>query len=278
MQKLSFVDIGELGWSLYLAAHLRWLKDKADLDICVYTDKNREVLYDGLADRIRPIPTEISDHFKDAPPNCFGRYLIPDQDIRKYVNKHIPEDYPLSESIKFNCGRTFLEKVTFKPYIQDMKTKVRNNILVFPRYRTHARHSFRNLPKSFYQDLINELCTEFNDISIISIGIPGQAYDIESDCINYWNLVSNTTTLKELFYLLTASICTIGGTSAPPKIAMLQGVPSYVIGHEKDRFVKEENWSKTPVKFREIDINDYNEINDPNCIKEIVEWIKTLIR
>ena len=62
--------------------------------------------------------------------------------------------------------------------------------------------------------------------------------------------------------------------SAPMKLALLQGVPSFMIGHEQERHVKQENWAATKAGFYSISKADYNTADVTDCIDEIVNFIR----
>ena len=125
-------------------------------------------------------------------------------------------------------------------------------------------------------NLLYRLCDEFeNDDTYIirTMGTKSGAYDIDIDKKNYVNFLDRTS-LSDLIEGAKTTICAIGGQSAPLKLMLLQGVPSFMIGHEKKRHVEVENWAKTKVGFYEIGKNEYNDFNDFDCIDKIVEFIK----
>ena len=57
--KLAFIDIGELGWSMYVNAHIRWLKQQGEVSVAVITYPDRRCLYEGLADVVIDAPAEF---------------------------------------------------------------------------------------------------------------------------------------------------------------------------------------------------------------------------
>ena len=70
---------------------------------------------------------------------------------------------------------------------------------------------------------------------------------------------------------------TVGAPSVYPNRDLTEMVEHYNKTLKwKERFEKEENWMNTPVKFWEIGQYDYNNFNDPNCIKEVIQWVKEL--
>lgn len=262
-----FADIGELGWSLYLSAHTHWLRQNGEEDITVITSK--KPLFPDC--KLIPMPDEFYKEFSVYPAGSFGRFGVADHEIRHFFKT---KGYELSDSLKYCHFTEILDKTIYKPY--SIKSRFgEGDIVVFPRCREHPNFAQRNLSKEFYELLMKKLCEEFVDKQVISVGKHSQAYDIPLYHTNYLNMIGNTS-IQDLIDICTNAKTTIGGTSAPPKIALLQGTPSYVIGHEKQRFLVEENWMKTEVEFWEIPIDGYDNFKDERCIESIVSWIKNL--
>jgi len=264
MRKLIFPDIGELGWALYLAAYIKWLQKYTDDVVCVMTTPDRFCLYEC---DVRLLPLDFIDKYKDFPQDCFGRYGIGDAELKSYFKDKLPEGYIIPEYFSFGLNRFFDGKAIFESY------KVSSNILIFPRNRKQFHHSFRNLPERFYVDLINILCRKFSDKRIVSIGSKEGAHDIILNHRNYYNKIGQTS-IQDIIDLCDYSVAAIGGTSAPPKITLLQKVPTFIIGHEIDRFTKKENWNNTDVCFWEIKKEEYSTFNDFRCIDKIVEFVQ----
>ena len=234
-----FADVGELGWAMYLSAHINWLMASGN-KVLVYTD--RPGMYECDT---KPVPEEFKEKFKDYPADCFGRYGVRDADLREYLPRL--EKFP-----GLCCDRTIdwtKEKTIYRPYKPGG-----DYIIVFPRVRHNPHHAMRNLPCKFYEDLIDDLLLKYQ---VLLAGTLEEAYNIERDNPRFRSLIGRTN-ISHLIGLSTNATVAIWGTSAPPKIAMLQGTPTVVIGHEKERFEKEENWSKAPLLFCEIE--DYSTV------------------
>ena len=272
--KLAFVDIGELSWSLYLSAHLRWLKENTNYSLAVITSFNRKCLYKGLTDLIFDIPCDFYEKFKGEQ-SCFGLCTPARKELKGYFQKLFPSDYIIPEYFNFGDSYSFLlNKVIYKPYTYSKKLEGRRKILIFPRYRSYLPFSNRNLPKSFYIKLIEVLCNEFHDYEIETSGLISGSYNIEVDKDNYKNEIKDKSDLQDLIDSCQLTVVAVGGVSAPPKISLLQGVPTFIIGHDKKRYIQRENWMNTKVGFYEVDEKEYAKIDIDDCIQAIVAFVR----
>ena len=91
---------------------------------------------------------------------------------------------------------------------------------------------------------------------------------------NYVNWVGRGKTLQDLIDHCQSAVVTIGGQSAPPKIALLQSVPTFIIGHQRKMHTVEMNWMKTKVGFYEIDKRGYSKLVISDCIDEILTFVR----
>ena len=57
-------------------------------------------------------------------------------------------------------------------------------------------------------------------------------------------------------------------------ISLLLGIPTYMIGHEKERHVQIENWFNTLVGFTEVSPDGYELLDKDKCILDILEFMK----
>jgi hypothetical protein len=89
---------------------------------------------------------------------------------------------------------------------------------------------------------------------------------------NYINHIGKTPTIQALIDRCQCAIGAVGSQSALPKIMLLQSVPTYMIGHSKQRHQEEENWGKAKCGFWET--GDYNNFYSGECIEKIVEFFK----
>jgi hypothetical protein len=206
--------------------------------------------------------------------DCLGFHGIPAQEMIEYFSPMIPDGYSLPHGFNWKCGRFFKGKMIHEKFPSRVRRSHRRNILVFPRYREYRFHGVRNLPESFYRDLIIRICKSFPTNIVMTLGTKNGAYSIDAPTVdNYLNFVGETKCMQDLIDFCETAVCAIGGTSAPPKIALMQGVPTYIIGHEHDRFVHEENWMNTEVAFFPIKLEEYNAFCDETCMENVINWI-----
>ena len=271
--KEAFVDIGELGWSLILSAHTRWLKRQGQSVALTMTFSDRMSLFEGLADDVQSVPTDFNQKFGHGIASGFGLQCITASQMRAYFNEALAPQYFVSHKMSFRCvPPRFRSETIFEPYPYKMNHSDRSEILVFPRFRNGVG---RNIPKDFYINLINLICDEFPSCFVRTIGRAGGAYDIEEiRKNNYINYVGKSENIQDLIDSCQSAIVAVGSQSAPPKISLLQGVPTFIIGHEKERHINRENWMKTKAGFYEIREDSYNNFNPADCMCKIIDFIK----
>ena len=287
--KEIFLDCGELGWSLYLSAHLRWLKAQGKPADAVMTLPARDCLYEGLVGNIFHAHWKYKEALLLQEQDCFGFYELPDSKLRAYFNDRVPDGYQLSEEqplTGFSWKDIFKDEMIFEPYPYKDKSLANlsenigmKEILVFPRFRDARPFNIKNLPKAFYTSLVSRLCDEFYDYTIRTMGTKEGAHNITYEPAelgveksNYINHIGKTPTIQALIDRCQVAVGAVGSQSAPPKITLLQGVPTYMIGHTRKRHQEEENWSNTRCGFWET--GDYNNFYDERCIDAIVEFFK----
>jgi len=274
--RTAFVDIGELGWSLHLSAHARWLKQRGQPMPLVVTLPDRICLYEGLADSVGAVPSDFNREFGQTIASCFGLEGVPADRLRGYFNSMLAPDYVVTDEMTFRCKpfwpHTHRDKFLFVPYAYKMKLSGPKEILIFPRWRNSVA---RNIPKSFYIMLIDALCDKFCDCVVRTIGVPNGAYDIyEVKKGNYVNRVGENGGLQCFIDRCQLAVAAVGSQSAPPKISLLQGVPTFIIGHERDRHVNRDNWMSTKVGFYEIPHASYDSFNFSDCTARIMEFVR----
>jgi len=270
--KMMYVDIGELGWSLYLSAHIRWLKQRTDNHIGVMTYIDRYCLYRNVADIIYKVPDDFCVKFNRNEASFFGIAGISNEELKGYFVKKIPTGYKFVGY--FGCYKKI--KTEFKPYSYNKKLNRTKEILILPRCRnTGYCHNLRNLPKKFYIEAINALCIKFPDYTIRAMGIPSGAYNIsEIKKTNYVNDVREGADLQDLINRCQVIMVAIGSQSGPLKITLLQGVPTFIIGHQRKRHMKIDNWMSTKAEFYGVSRNKYSSINSEDCINKIIAFVE----
>ena len=278
MDKLVFIDAGELGWSLYLSAHIRWLKKNTDSMIAVITYPDRKCLYENLADGIIFIPEAFHKKYDLNMQDSYKVRKVGWDEIKDFFLSYLPKSYRFAKYEEYPT-KIISDKRIFIPYKYseppgDAKGGyLRTEILVFPRYRP-LLWVLRNLPEIFYSDLIKRLCDEFPKLTIRTIGTKNGAYDLKINKPNYINWVGKNETIQDLIDRCQSAIAAIGSQSAPLKISLLQGVPTFIIGHQKERHIQGDNWMNTRVDFYVIDKRAYRMFNDPFCIDAIVRFVR----
>lgn len=275
--KLAFVDIGELGWSLYISAHVRWLKRNTDDLVAIITYPDRKCLYEGMADIILDVPKNFYNLFPIQNQHCLGLIKVLPIRLKNYFLPYIPEGYAIPANFIFRCHNLNFSGYIYEPYKYSKEIKATGEILVFPRYRTSQYFSTRNLPKIFYFNLLKEICDENRDCVIRTMGTQSGAYNITEKEVarnNYVNWVGKTSSVQAVIDRCQIAVCAIGGTSVLPKLTLLQGVPTFIIGHEPGRFKNRENWQKTEVGFYTIEKHLYGDFNFDDCINKVALFIK----
>ncbi len=281
-----FYDISELGWSMYLAAHLKYLH-RQGRRVGIICPPSKRVLYRDCTEIILPIPRLFTDKFGSFPSD--GNHLFDHkQNIR--IKDHNVLSRPFKRSYsKFNIiteYSKFEQERIFEPYEHSIviekhcKEIFDDNpvIIVFPRHRT-SKFKCRNIPKSNWINIIRSLCRAFPQAHVVSIGSINGAYDINVDENNYHNFVihNNDETLDILVALcnIGQAICAVGNQSGTVKITLLCNTPTYIFGDEKTRHSDIENWSNTDCQFWEARLTNegYEIPRFQEMIKDIISFV-----
>ncbi len=272
MNKLAFIDVGELGWSLYLSAYIRWLKKNTDSMVAVITFPDRDCLYANLADDIIDVPGAFYKKYNLEMQDSYKLRKVGWDEIKDFFSSCVPKDYRLAEPNEYP-DKIISDNRIFTPYEYLSPPENGKEILIFPRCRPLLWER-RNLPEKFYLELIKRLCYEFPKLTIRTIGTKKGAYDIEADKFNYINWVGKGGSLQDMIDRCQSAVVAIGSQSALPKISLLQDVPTFIIGHQKTRHTQEENWMNTEVGFHEINKRAYRTFDDPVCIDAIIHFVR----
>lgn len=275
-----FYDISELGWSMYLAAHIRYLFEKK-IKAVVATPKSKEVLYRGIAYEILPMPEQFNEVYQNFASD--GNHLY-----NPVTNEKIKDHWQISQPFRdaypdykvITSYTTFEKRRIFKPYIhsEDAEEFCRKTfgdkpvIIVLPRHRK-SKFKIRNIDKEYYTEIIDRLCSGLGDCNIVTIGSKGGACDITLDYQNYYNLVKHDDdkTLDILVALCNSkrAIAAIGTQSGPIKISLLCYTPAFIYGHEETRHLVTENWSNTEAEFWKL-----GESEDKYVVSDFEEMYK----
>jgi hypothetical protein len=109
-----------------------------------------------------------------------------------------------------------------------------------------------------------------------TIGTKDGAYNIEIERTNYINWIGRSASLQDLIDRCQSAVAAVGSQSAPPKISLLQGVPTFIIGHQEKRHARTENWMNTKVGFYEIGKRRYSTFNSRTCARKIVKFVRNV--
>lgn len=270
--KLAFIDVGELGWSLYLSAHIRWLKKNTNFTVAVISLPDRKCLYQGIADKIIDIPKAFYKKYDLKLQDSAKIRKVGWGELKEFFMPYVPRDYFIFDPTEYPY-RISSDSRIFKPYEYSMPPEDGKEVIIFPRCRPGLWLK-RNLPEEFYIRLIRRLCKRFPELTIRTIGTKNGAYNMEIDKLNYINWVGKSKTLQDLIDRCQSAVVAVGSQSAPPKLSLLQGVPTFIIGHQKDRHIQRDNWMNTKVGFYEIGKKEYATFNIDDCVQEVVDFIK----
>jgi len=269
------IDVGELGWSLYLSAYARWCKQYGRAIRLIITMPGRECLYKNLIDTIMIVSDDFYKSFDVESQNRFTLFGVSGKGLKAYFNNFLSDNYCISDEILFDCNDwriPFKNQMIFAAYPYEKEIKGKREILIFPRIRTHTQFCARNLPKAFYIKLITVLCDIFKDRIIRTMGTLNGAYNItEVKESNYINFIGKTSDIQDVIDRCQVATVAIGSQSAPLKLMLIQSTPTFMIGHEKTRHIHTENWKQTKVDFCEI--SNYAQFNFDQCINQIVTFV-----
>ena len=278
LSKYFYADVGELGWSFYLSAFLRHKKSIGDKSI-VMTYPGRMALYRNVCECI-PLQENYHKIFGTYSADGFGLYDKSKKriDLRTYFTLVTPEGYTLYPDLKFRCDSFWNGNTIFSSY-EVKEIKKERTILVFPRCRMDVPYNTRNLPEPFYHKLIKTLALEFPNLIVVSMGELESSYNITCPGImsNYLNEVCAGSDLQNVIDRCANSVVTIGSQSALAKLSLLQGVPTYIIGHSEERHTYHDNWMKTRVAFHRIDKNAYPTFASEECLKHILCFTRSCL-
>ena len=261
-----FYDIGELGHSVFLAAHIRYLYEKGE-KVAISTSKAKEVMYRGITDQWLPVPSEYYKMFGNLLPSNHG--LFDPITKERLLNHHvISQPFLRSYANKFTVvteySKRYYHLTIFEPYQHSKEAEAlayqlfqdKKIIVVFPRGRQSV-FQCRNIDVEYWEQIIDSLCRHFDQHLILASGTKEGAFRIETNHKNYYNLVGYNpdVTLDVLVALCNTkqAVVTIGNQSAPPTISLLCGTPSYIFGHHDHMHTVEKNWKNTPSRFWELE-------------------------
>jgi len=288
---LLFYDVGEIGWSMYLSAHINHLRLNSQENMIVCADKAKRVLYPEDVQFI-DIPPEVKEKLGefDLDGSCLfdkeTKKTVPHTFIDKVFEEHFPDYHVVREHGSFLERRKFFNYKASAKMDVNAKTLIGDTrvILVFPRKR-EEKFSKRNLSEEFYTSLCKELCDKYSGHTIMAVGATGSSYDLSDFLDDYDNFLDLVSWKDEESLDLFIAICNsgkvdlaIGSQSALPKISLLLNVPTFMLGHERERHIKIENWNNTRAGFYDVNIESkdfsYHMTEDDmkDAINQIIEF------
>ena len=289
--EITLVDFSELGWSMYNAGHALWLKRNKHHPVSVILrDPGRKVLYRSATDKFYPMPQQWYD--------LYGQYMSDGNHLyNQYTNermknfgellKPIKNAYPqltlLTKYSKFENERIMEAYTPSKDITPLYKSLIGEKcIVIFPRFRT-SKFACRNIPNNDWVRIVDSICNTFKAYPVVAIGSKSESVNFN---LKYDNLIdlcpyNDNLTLELLVYLCVKNlgIACIGNQSAPPKISLLCGCPSYMFGHERKRHQTDENWAKTKCGFWDVKVvnGKYSIPNVDAMIQNILQFISSCL-
>ncbi len=261
---LLYYDIGELGWSMYLAAHLKHLH-RQGVPVSVIAPDAREVLYRDCTREILPIPEEWILRFGRYPSdgthlyNPRTRRRIRDQQLLSEPFRRAYPDYEIVTRYSKFEGERIFEPYRHSRLAEELCTEQLGDssvIMIFPRRRS-GKFKGRNIPRRQWERIAEALCEAFEDCTVVAFGSAGGAWrNLQAGSPRFRDLVGwdDRRTLDMMVALgnTRQAVAAIGNQSGTVKITLLCGTPTYIFGHEKERHTTEENWAGTAVGFWEV--------------------------
>jgi len=259
-----FYDIGELGWSMYLAAHLKHLH-RRDESAAIAVSGAREVFYRDCTREILPLPEEWSRHFGRYPADGThlynprtGRRIRDHQLLSEPFRRAYPDHEVVTTYSRFE-GKRIFEPYRHSPHALELCRYELGEapvILIFPR-RRGGKFRGRNVPRRQWDLIAGALCEAFSDCLVVALGSANGAWrDLRVSHSGFRNMVgwNDRHTLDMMVALSNTrqAIAAVGNQSGTVKMTLLGGTPTYIFGHERERHTVTENWARTEVGFWEV--------------------------
>ena len=261
---LLYYDIGELGWSMYLAAHLKH-RHRGGTSVSVIAPEAKEVFYRDCTREILPLPEEWNNRFGRYPSdgthlyNPRTRRRIRDQRVLSEPFRDAYPDHDIVTAYSRFEGERIFEPYCHSRAAEELCAEQLGEspvILIFPRRRS-GKFKGRNIPRSQWEHITDTLCEVFTDCTVVAVGSAGGAWNnLRIRSSRFINLVGwdDSRTLDMMVALCNTkqAVAAVGNQSGTVKITLLCGTPTYIFGHEKERHTTEENWAGTAVGFWEV--------------------------
>lgn len=248
--------MGEFGWELCCwQAHGRWLKKRLPgVEIYAVTFPGRQALYRDFADCVVFHSDETLGKLGRL--DCYDSRGFGRKEYFAYAGRMVERFHAYGAVMTpSHNGRFYVEpdKMDFRRFsplrnlgeFLDLEDAGEKSVMVSPRRRGDGR----DWPEENWLELLPLL---LNDGYGVIIGGASESSFLVKGKVS--GMIDLTTTgqiwaFDAVIHYLTKVRMAIGSQSALPILALHQGVPTLMWGHEKDRHERELNWFDTPCRF-----------------------------
>lgn len=247
---------GELGWELcYWQAHGRWLKQLfSDIELYAVTFPGRQVLYRDFADCI--VFHSDKTMAKFGKQDCYNSVGFGRKEYFVYVGKLIEEFHTYGAITTPNHnGRFYMrpDRMVLRRFTPlkrlgdhvELRSVRKKSVMLFPRRREDGR----DWPEKHWTKLLSKLLD--GGYQIVIAGTKDGSCLVKQKREGVINLCREDPLhiLDLVIYYLAKVKMAVGSQSALPILALHQGVPTLMWGHEQERHEKELNYFKTPCRY-----------------------------
>lgn len=248
--------VGELGWELCCwQAHGRWLKKHLPgIEMYAVTFSGRQALYRDFADCIVFHSEKTLAGLGRL--DCYDARGFGREKYFAYAGRLVEKFHAYGAITTPNHnGRFYVERDKmdfwrFRPSMhldEDLKLKSarKKSVMVFPRRRGDGR----DWPERSWAELVTMLLD--GGYGVLIGGASESSFPVRGKMQSVVDLTSTGQiwALDLVIHHLSKVRMAIGSQSALPILALHQGVPTLMWGHEKERHERELNWFNTPCRF-----------------------------
>jgi hypothetical protein len=278
-------SISEMGWMLqFWQSYLRYLKHEVypDHKFIVMTNIQYHPIIQDFVSYTIDLPKEFyelnleTDCYESPLPGSPPGSLTPPE-VWKFLIDYLRKHYNVDKAVEIWTPRGYSKVIANKPqtFVKYSSTETFNFnkpiITIFPRARTRAAN--RNVPEFVWREVVDKLKDTF---MIVLSGTPSGACLGDYNHENVINLIqySGEDKLERTMDYLCNSVVSISSQSGPTHLSLLCDIPSYIIGHEKQRHTVTENRFSTPTSFRYV--ADYRAIDATTILSDVRDFMRLL--